>query len=232
MSLAQQPYNEIIIIMCMDINEDKHGKYRMKMLHLTFHITCHQNCPTNYFVLKNDIRFMSEETKTLPYTWEQTLEDVTVSVIVESGVPGKMVNVKITKDHLIVGIKGKDPIIDGDLSELVKPGDSSWTIVDVKGGREIQVELIKKEGMHWWKNVIKGDPEIDVSKIEPENSKLSDLDPETRQTVEKMMYDQQAKARGLPTSEEVKNREMLEKIQREHPEFAAQLQGAKVAGGQ
>jgi hypothetical protein len=41
--------------------------------------------------------------------------------------------------------------------------------------------------MAYWKNVIERDPMIDIEKVEPENSKLSDLDPETRQTVEKMM---------------------------------------------
>lgn len=41
--------------------------------------------------------------------------------------------------------------------------------------------------MHWWSRVLAADPAIDVTAVEPENSKLTDLDPETRQTVEKMM---------------------------------------------
>ena len=41
--------------------------------------------------------------------------------------------------------------------------------------------------MESWKSIVKGDPEIDTQKVEPKFSKPSDLDPETRQTVEKKM---------------------------------------------
>lgn len=60
-----------------------------------------------------------------------------------------------------------------------------FTIADE--GNTIFIELQKVNKMEWWTCIIKGHPEIDTTKIEPENSKLSDLDDETRNIVEKMM---------------------------------------------
>ncbi len=149
------------------------------------------------------------------YVWTQTLSELTVNVPVPAGTKTKMLDIEISNKKLRVGLKGRPPLIDGELHKRVIVDDSFWTLED----SDVVLNLQKDNKMEWWKCVIVGDAEINTQKVQPENSKLSDLDGETRQTVEKMMFDQRQKALGLPTADELQKQEMLKKFMSAHPEM-------------
>lgn len=44
----------------------------------------------------------------------------------------------------------------------------------------VLIHLEKSNQQQWWENVLQHHPKVDTTKIQPENSKLSDLDGETR----------------------------------------------------
>lgn len=153
------------------------------------------------------------------YTWTQSLQDLQVCVFIPEGTRAKDLNIIYTGKKLKCGLKGKDPILEGNWFKQIKPDDTLWTIEEIDGKRVVQFSIEKFDQMTWWESVVEGEPKINTKKIEPENSKLSDLDGETRQTVEKMMFDQRQKQMGLPTSDEQAKQDKLKEFMKAHPEM-------------
>ncbi|KAG8533176.1 uncharacterized protein KY384_001959 [Bacidia gigantensis] len=169
---------------------------------------------------KEDRQREKEEQAKLPYKWRQQISDLDIDIPVASNLKGKDFIVEITKSKLKVQVKGQEPIIDGPLSHEIKPSESTWTLETGPSGKELSLHLDKSNKQQWWASVTTNAPYfLDTSKIQPENSKLSDLDGETRGMVEKMMYDQRQKEVGKPTSDEQKKFDMLEKFKAQHPEM-------------
>lgn len=111
-------------------------------------------------------------------------------------------------------------VFQGDLPHTILVDDSTWTLTtNPDNTKTVEIQLDKVNKMEWWAHVVTSAPKIDVTKIQPDSSKLSDLDGETRGMVEKMMFDQQQKERGLPTSDEQSRADILKKFQDQHPEM-------------
>jgi len=154
------------------------------------------------------------------YIWTQTLSELNMTINVPENTRGRDLNVTFKKNHLKVGLKSQQPtqtlLIDAPLTNTIICDDSFWTVED---GNRLVINLQKLNQMEWWDSVCQGDATIDVKKVQPENSRLDDLDGETRQTVEKMMFDQRQKAMGMPTSDEQRKSDALEKFKKAHPEM-------------
>ena len=158
------------------------------------------------------------------YSYMQTISDIEIRFPLTQPYKSKDLVVKIERDRISVKLRnGQGALLDKQLTNCIRTDDAMWVLED----GAVCFQLTKQNQQEWWKAAFQGDREIDLSKVCPENSKLDDLDGETRRTVEKMMYDQRQKQMGLPTSDDEKKNEMLQKFMAAHPEM--DFSNAKIA---
>eukprot|EP00825_Cyclidium_porcatum_P048134 TRINITY_DN7979_c0_g1_i1.p1 TRINITY_DN7979_c0_g1~~TRINITY_DN7979_c0_g1_i1.p1 ORF type:complete len:335 (+),score=111.34 TRINITY_DN7979_c0_g1_i1:227-1231(+) len=161
--------------------------------------------------------------KTEKYIWTQTLDELQVYIPIEKNITKKDLFIDIQPKSLVLKINQKE-FMKGEWFEQIVAEDSCWTLEDSfiqdYKGKYIHLEIMKwKNQWHWWECVLKGDTKINTQKIQPESSNLSDLDGETRGTVEKMMFDMKQKQMGQPGSDELLKRDQLKDFMKSHPEM-------------
>jgi len=157
--------------------------------------------------------------ETEDYKWTQTIDEVHVLIDVPQSVKGKNIKVDIKMEYLKVEILG-NLIFEGKLYEKITVDESVWTLETYNNKKILDINLVKwPKVMHWWDCVIQGHQKINTKKINPETSNISDLDDDIKPTVEKMMFDMKQKQQGLPTSDELKKKDMLKGFMDAHPEM-------------
>ena len=142
------------------------------------------------------------------YKWSQELTEVIVQIDLPPKTTAKQLAVDMKTKHLKVVLKSTNTeLVNGELFEKIVTEDSFWNIED---GNKLILTLAKASETIW-KTVIKGDKEIDPKTVD--NSKrLDQFDTETQGHLQKVLYEQNRKLNGLPTTEEMEQQKMMEKI--------------------
>jgi hypothetical protein len=94
------------------------------------------------------------------YSWGQSLREVTINFPIPPGTNISAVLCDIKTNYLKIGVKVQPPIIDGELCKAVEVNKSFWWLKDQ---REVSVLMSKRDQTEWWKSLLKGGPEIDIT---------------------------------------------------------------------
>ncbi|MEN2496117.1 MAG: hypothetical protein MHMPM18_000678 [Marteilia pararefringens] len=149
------------------------------------------------------------------YSWTQTLN--TIEIVFKIPDISRSFDVEILPKTLTITDQDSEVLLHKKTwFKAVVYDDCLW----VKEDDSIVLTVYKRDNTSWWEKLFVEEPKkLDLQKVQPENSNISDLDPETRMSVEKMMYDQKQKQMGLPTSEVESKQEILAKFMKQHPEM-------------
>ncbi|KAF7655002.1 hypothetical protein LDENG_00062180, partial [Lucifuga dentata] len=96
-----------------------------------------------------------EVEKTDPiYFWQQTAEDITVSMRMPEGITKDEVRFRLTADNVSVGVQGFPPLLEGQLHASIDPEASAWII---KNDKSLEVTLQKQSEGPMWPELVLGD---------------------------------------------------------------------------
>lgn len=122
------------------------------------------------------------------YTWDQQLDEVHIAFKLTD--PDSPVNIKFSIINRKINlVYNGTTIIDGTLLKKIEAGTEYWA----RNEDTIDLYFNKKVG-EWWESLLEGSEKVDVSKLaEESNADLGMLDPQAREMIEKMMYENRNK---------------------------------------
>ena len=145
------------------------------------------------------------------YSFTQSETEVVLNFPLAAGTAAKMLDIKIGTSTISCGLKGKGAegiLLAGPLFKPIKAEESMWTVEEKK----LLVVTLTKTNMQyeeWWPHVVTTERQMDIKTLVPPSKHIRDLDQGAQAQVAKMMYDQDQKRKGLPTSEEQSMQSMM-----------------------
>ncbi|CAG9584518.1 unnamed protein product [Danaus chrysippus] len=138
------------------------------------------------------------------YSWAQTITDLDVTLKLPPDIKPKALKVTINPGDISVSY-ANNVIIKDSLPYKIKTMESFWSVSE--GKMLIHLEKVQER---WWNKFLSGEEEIDLSKIDCSRP-LDDLPEDHVAKVRELQWNQEQKMKGLPTSDEIRNIEILKK---------------------
>ncbi|XP_063380857.1 nudC domain-containing protein 3 [Cydia fagiglandana] len=140
------------------------------------------------------------------YSWSQTITEIDVTVPLPPDIKSaKDLKVTINPNDIYVAFRNADTIIKDMLQYKIKASDSVWTI----SGGKLLIHLEKVQE-RWWTKLVNSEEAIDLDKIDCSRP-LNELPEDHIAKVRELQWNQEQKLKGLPTSDEIKNIEILKR---------------------
>ncbi|XP_063824800.1 nudC domain-containing protein 3 [Ostrinia nubilalis] len=140
------------------------------------------------------------------YSWSQTIMELDVIVKLPSTVKSaKELKVTINSGDICVACRNGDIIIKDTLPYKIKTIDSFWTLSE--GRLLIHLEKVQER---WWNKLLNSEEAIDLSKIDCSRP-MDELPEDHIAKIRELQWNQEQKYKGLPTSDELRNIDILKK---------------------
>ncbi|XP_076623240.1 nudC domain-containing protein 3 isoform X2 [Colletes latitarsis] len=157
------------------------------------------------------------------YTWSQSIGDLDVLIKLPSCIKtakdlrvdleSKEIKIEARTSTFVENQESRDSrnsewttIFVGEFSFKIRKDESVWSLVP---GKHISIHF-EKASERWWEALVVGEPKIELNKIDCSRN-LDEMGLEEQMKVQELMWNQQQKFLGKPTSEQIKMEKILKK---------------------